>query len=302
MKKPYVFVFLAAILISSCSINYITKPNSGNIPQPHLEFSEPALNIKYSNEFSKNESSLALDIYPTEGAANPVVIFVHGGGWIRGDKSLVDLKPAAFNRHGYVFVSINYRLIPEVGIRQQLEDVAHSISWIHQNISRFGGDPNRLFLLGHSAGAHLVSLIGTDESYLESVNVPQEAIKGIASLDTQTYDLEKLLTNINEEEGGEIYWNTFGHDPEFWKLMSPAWHISSDKYIPAYFIAYTGDKKSRIIMSRLFSERLAEAGIPVILFPAIDKSHEQLNQDIGIPDDSVTKALFTWLDEIANKS
>jgi hypothetical protein len=55
-------------------------------------------------------------------------------------------------------------------------------------------------------------------------------------------------------------------------------------------------------MSRLFSERLAEAGIPVILFPAIDKSHEQLNQDIGIPDDSVTKALFTWLDEIANKS
>ncbi len=226
------------------------------------------------------------------------MIFVHGGGWFRGDKSGVDLKPAAFNSRGYIFISVNYRLIPEVKVIQQMQDVSHAIAWVKRNISEYGGDPKRIILLGHSAGAHIVALLGTDETYLLADGLVLKDIRGIISLDTQTYDLVKLLTNLNDETGGEVYWETFGHDPEFWKQLSPAWHVSPDTDIPPFFIAYTGEKQSRAIISTHFFNTLKVAGVPATLLPVTDKTHGQLNRELGLLNDYVTTAIFTWLEQI----
>jgi arylformamidase len=295
------------ILTSSCSLTPDLVPaitpivsSVANVPTPRstLEYATPILNIRYNNETSNRPETLCLDIYPANGTNLPVVLFVHGGGWFRGDKSGVDLKPATFNSRGFIFVSINYRLIPEVDVTQQMQDITKAVAWVKENILQYGGDPSRIILLGHSAGAHMVALLGTDETYLFAEGLTLKDITGIISLDTQTYDLIKLLTNINEETGGEVYWETFGRNPEFWKQMSPTWHISSGKDIPPFFIAYTGEKQSREVISTYFFNALETADIPAVLLPVTDKTHGQLNRELGLSNDYVTIAIFDWLEDL----
>lgn len=103
-------------------------------------------------------------------------MYVHGGGWSIGDKSAqLENKIALFKSLNYVFVSTNYRLSPfpnrlgnDDRIKYPLhnQDVVSAIAWLVENISDYGGNPDKVALIGHSAGAHLVSLIGTDESFL----------------------------------------------------------------------------------------------------------------------------------------
>jgi arylformamidase len=97
-----------------------------------------------------------LDIYtPAKrgDAKLPVMFWIHGGGWQAGDKSDVALKPKVLTERGFIFVSTNYRLLPEVEMDVLTKDVAKSLGWVHQNIAKYGGDPTRIFVGGHTAGA-----------------------------------------------------------------------------------------------------------------------------------------------------
>lgn len=99
-----------------------------------------------------------LDIYSPPDAKNlPVVFWIHGGGWQQGDKSDVALKPQWFMEKGFVFVSTNYRLLPEVDMGTLIRDVAKSFGWVHRHIAEYGGDPKRVLVGGHSAGAQLAA-------------------------------------------------------------------------------------------------------------------------------------------------
>src|SRR5262249_51202764 len=96
----------------------------------------------------------ALDVYAPMGARMlPVVFWIHGGGWQTGDKSEVNHKPQAFVDSGFVFVSTNYRLLPDVDMGTLTRDVAKAAGWVHAHIAGYGGDPQRLLIMGHSAGA-----------------------------------------------------------------------------------------------------------------------------------------------------
>src|SRR5262245_7447244 len=101
-----------------------------------------------------------LDVYAPKGAKDlPVVFWIHGGGWQTGDKKEVQIKPQAFNDKGFVFISTNYRLLPAVDMGTLIRDVAKAVRWVHDHIPEHGGDPKRLFVMGHSAGAQLAALI-----------------------------------------------------------------------------------------------------------------------------------------------
>src|SRR5262245_49415043 len=104
-----------------------------------------------------------LDVYaPKAGKGLPVVVWIHGGGWQAGDKKEVDTKPQAFTDKGYVFVSVNYRLLKDkVTIKQMAQDVAKAIRWAHDHAKDYGGDPSTMFVTGHSAGAQLAALVCT---------------------------------------------------------------------------------------------------------------------------------------------
>jgi acetyl esterase/lipase len=104
-------------------------------------------------------SRTRLDVYaPADGKDHPVVVWVHGGAWRFGDQAHIQSKPKAFNELGYLMVSINYRFHPAVTYREQAGDIARAIHWVKDHAQEHGGDPGRIFVMGHSAGAHLAAL------------------------------------------------------------------------------------------------------------------------------------------------
>lgn len=141
---------------------------------------------------------LSLDIYYNNlvDEKKPVVIWVHGGGWSIGDKiNQIENKVSLFQSLEYIVISVNYRLSPfpyEVNNTDRImypihnNDVADAIKWVFDNVSQYGGNQNKIVLLGHSAGAHLVALTGTDNSFLENVGLNLTNIKGIGVIEDQS--------------------------------------------------------------------------------------------------------------------
>ena len=138
----------------------------------------------------------SLDIYAPEGKTKcPVVVFIHGGGWQIGDKrSGAQAKGKGFPEQGYVFVSINYRLAPKVKHPVLAQDVAKAIAYVHANIGKYGGDPDRIFVMGHSAGAHLAALVSTDDRYLNAEGLTLKTLRGTILLDGGSYDMSATGT------------------------------------------------------------------------------------------------------------
>lgn len=148
-------------------------------------------NVPYAE---KPHARQVLDVYAPADAKNlPVVFWIHGGGWQTGDKSEVQLKPKAFVEKGFVFVATNYRLLPDVDIGTIVRDVAKAAGWVHKNIAEHGGDPKKLFVMGHSAGAQLAALICIDDRYLKAEGVPLSAVKGCVPVDGDTYDVPAII-------------------------------------------------------------------------------------------------------------
>src|SRR5437764_3707252 len=126
-------------------------------------------NIPYADPAHERQ---VLDVYSPHAAKNlPVVFWIHGGGWQTGDKTSVQIKPKVFVDKGFVFVSTNYRLLPSVDMATIVRDIAKSIPCVHDHIAEHGGDPNRLFVMGHYAGAPLAALICTDERSLKAAGL-----------------------------------------------------------------------------------------------------------------------------------
>lgn len=114
-----------------------------------------------------------LDIYAPEqrGEPAPVVFFIYGGGWSRGDRADYQFVGRALASRGFVTVIADYRLVPEVRYPGFLEDSARALRWVQDNIAKYGGDPNRLFLSGHSAGAYNAVMLALDPSFLNEYGV-----------------------------------------------------------------------------------------------------------------------------------
>jgi len=135
-----------------------------------------------------------LDIYAPESATNlPVVFWIHGGGWQTGDRASVQLKPKAFVERGFVFVSTGYRLLPNVEMIDIFHDVAKSVHWVHDHIKQYGGDPNRILVMGHSAGAQLAALISIDDRYLKAEGLSLGVIKACVPVDGDTFDVPAMI-------------------------------------------------------------------------------------------------------------
>lgn len=247
-----------------------------------------------------------LDIYLPEELGDerlPVMFWIHGGGWQVGDKSDVALKPRVLTERGFVFVSTNYRLLPDVDMDVLTRDVATSFGWVHENIAEYGGDPDRIFVGGHSAGAQLAALICTDDRYLKEVGVSFDVLRGCVPVDGDTYDIPKIIMTAEFRQalyGGKMF--TFGHrqkfgnDPEKHVDFSAVTHVARDKGIPPFLILYfPGNPNTRAQAGRL-QEVLQAAEIPVTAYGKGDSNHNRLNNDLGKPDDPATERFYKFLD------
>jgi acetyl esterase/lipase len=247
-----------------------------------------------------------LDIYAPEGAKGlPVVFWIHGGGWQVGDKSAVQIKPKAFCERGFVFVSTNYRLLPEVEMRVLIQDVAKSLGWVHRNIQSHGGDPERIFVMGHSAGAQLAALLSIDERYLKAEGVPFSALRGCVPVDGDTFDLPAIITTAElrqtvhglplPENGHRV---KFGNDPKKHIDFSAVTHVARGKDIPPFLILHVAGHPDVTAQARRLGAVLTAAEIPATVYAAPETTHNKLNINLGQPDDPATRELFRFIDPL----
>jgi len=258
-------------------------------------------NIAYARENETAGPLNRLDAYaPASGADHPVVVWIHGGGWRRGDKANVQLKPKAFVDRGFAFVSVNYRLHPAVDYKEQAGDIAKAIKHVHANATRIGGSPDRIYLMGHSAGAHLAALVATDERYLEAEQLPLATVKGVILLDGAGYDISQRLESAGPRGGG-LYRTVFGADEVTWKDASPISHVAEAKGIPPFLILHVADRVVSKLMSEGFAQTLRQAGVSAKVVPAEGKTHATINHDIGKLGDEPSQAIFEFLEDIKKR-
>lgn len=236
-----------------------------------------------------------LDIYaPKDGTNRPIVFWIHGGGWQAGNKSQVEKKPEAFVEKDFVFVSTNYRLLPEAPtINDMAKDIAKAVRWVHDHAKEFGGDPKTFFVMGHSAGAQLAALISTDETYLKAEGLSLAIIKGCVPVDGDTYDVPMQIATV-EERIANIYRRKFGNEASQ-KNLSPVTHVAKNKKIPPFLILHVADHPETKAQSERLAEVLKDAGISAQAYPALGKNHSTINNDLGLPNDKPTLELFKFL-------
>jgi len=250
-----------------------------------------------------------LDIHAPKDAKNlPVVFWIHGGGWQAGDKSSVQEKPKAFVERGFVFVSTNYRLLPKVEMLTIFQDVAKSLGWVYKHIGDYGGDPNRIFVMGHSAGAQLAALLCIDDRYLKAEGVPFSALKGCVPVDGDTYDVPAIIETAEtrlrvhgEPPPKNGHRQKFGNDPEKHRDYSAVTHVAKGKGIPPFLILYVADHPDTSAQARRLAAVLKASEIPTIAFGAKDTNHTKLNDTLGVPGDPATKALDDFVAGLLKK-
>ncbi len=210
----------------------------------------PAQEVKRDIPYATSaDERQVLDVYsPPHAKDLPVVFWIHGGGWQTGDKTSVQIKPQAFMDKGFVFVSTNYRLLPHVDMGTIVRDIAKSIHWVHDHIAEYGGDPQRLFIMGHSAGAQLAALICIDERYLKAEGLSLAIIKGCVPVDGDTYDVPAIIETaetrrrVHGQPQPKLgHREKFGNDPEKHRDFSAVTHVAKDKGIPPFLIMHVAD-------------------------------------------------------------
>jgi acetyl esterase/lipase len=263
-------------------------------------------NIPYAEPAHERQ---VLDVYSPHGAKNlPVVFWIHGGGWQTGDKSSVQRKPQVFVDKGFVFVSTNYRLLPSVDMATIVRDIAKSIRWVHDHIAEHGGDPKRLFVMGHSAGAQLAALICTDDRYLKAEGLSLAILKGCVPVDGDTFDVPAIIETAETRrrvhglpQAKYGHREKFGNDPAKHRDFSAVTHVARDKGIPPFLILHVAEHPDTSAQAQRLGNVLKEAGVPVRVFGARETTHNKLNVDLGLPDDPATKALSEFLAKALKK-
>ena len=236
-----------------------------------------------------------LDVYaPSEGRNHPVVIWIHGGGWRRGDKANVQHKPRAFVERGFVFVSTNYRFVPDITVSEMTGDVARASRWVHDHAREYGGDPDSLFIMGHSAGAHLAALVCTDERYLKAEGLSLAHIKGCVPIDVGAYDVPKRIKESRSAPPARFQ-EIFGESDEQHRNLSPATHVASGKHIPSFLILHVAARPETRSQSHAFADRLMEAGVRAEVLACPGKTHGTINTELGLAQDQPTQAVFEFL-------
>ncbi|HUO07583.1 MAG TPA: alpha/beta hydrolase [Phycisphaerae bacterium] len=239
------------------------------------------------------------DIYSPAGAKRaPVLIFVHGGEWSRGDKHDVSFKPKFFNENGIVFVAVNYRLSPKNPHPAQVQDVATAIAWVHQHIGDYGGDPQKIVIMGHSAGCHLVTLVSLNPEYLGHVGMNPADLRGVVAWSGGMYDLAARAT------GGGMYppfiKATFGESEESQRAGSPLTYATNAKDAPPFLIASCDDEKSKT--SREASQQMIDAinaaGGHAESAILVGKVHFTANHELGAQGDKTAAILLRFFHSV----
>ncbi len=197
--------------------------------------------ITYTGKGEKAEDAQKhlLDIYAPKDKSIPkaVLVFIHGGSWNSGKKDTYKFFGKGFAKKEIVTVIINYRLTPEVNYLPMTMDCAAAVKWVYDSIARYGGDPNKITIAGHSAGGQLAGLIANDDHYFDLLNM-KNPIKGCVLIDGFGLDMFNYFPTSQYKEDFSFK-KTFTTNPETWKKASPLFQLKTSS--PPQ-IMFTGSK------------------------------------------------------------
>lgn len=271
-------------VVMSLSMTAQSKAQTGGLH--HVTFQT---DIAYYEGQGFNPDRHVLDVYQPVNASNaPVLIFVHGGGWASGNKSLYGFIGRTFAEQGYVTVIPNYRLSPAVQHPAHIRDVARAYAWTVNNIAQYGGDPSRIVLSGHSAGGHLVSLLAVNERYLAEQNLDESSIRGVIGI-SGVYDVTAIPPNIISSQ-------VFTSDPEVQRDASPIAHI--DAHEPPFLLLYAQLDIPRLdtLAERFHQSLMAHGNTSTLQEIRGLRTHSTIVLQIGNRGDPTTVAMLDFLE------
>ena len=223
-----------------------------------------------------SDAQQRLDVYrPAHANGAPILFMVHGGAWMGGDKSdppFLTNKVGHWLPKGYVLVSANYRMSAHPNPLDQADDIARAFAFVQTKAASWGGNPGRIVLLGHSAGAHLVSLLAADSRIV--IHQGGSLWQGTISLDNPAFDMVQHMQREHEE----FYDRVFGQDLVVWKATSPIRRLQS---APRPILAVCSSRGTDACpQARAFADKAATLGGTVTVLP-VDLTHDEINEELG---------------------
>lgn len=229
-----------------------------------------------------------IDVTPLRGRHHPILIMVHGGAWITGDKTdttVSEPKRSYFaepEHGGFMFVSVNYRLTPMADAYTQAQDVADAVKYVKEHADEWGGDADRIVLMGHSAGGHLVNLLGANPAKFGLT--PWRAT---VVLDSAAYDVPSIMKGDHFE-----YYNpAFGDDSEEWNEGSPLAQLQANA--TPFFLVCSTQGPFPCSKAHEFAGKAQGLGVPATVREE-DKEHIEINDAVGEPG-QLTNAIANFI-------
>jgi acetyl esterase/lipase len=260
--------------------------------------------LRYDTVDGVDPNLLSLDLHlPATGESCPpvpLVVGVHGGGWRAGDKrGFTGDKASLFNGEGWAFANVNYRLSgpdvsPPVQYPTHDQDVANAIGFLVDHAKEYDLDPDRIGILGHSAGAGIIAAVATDEQFLEHAGLGLDTLR-CAFPDDISFDVTEAI-----RIGGPyaaISRQAFGDDPAVWEQASPLKHVDTGKGIPPMLLTRRGGRWWQAQMDA-FAAALRAADVEVEIIDAAGLTHADVNRLIGsTADPTMTEPVTTFFRE-----
>ncbi|HSW07009.1 alpha/beta hydrolase [Aquabacterium sp.] len=226
-----------------------------------------------------------LDVYIPNGAKGaPILFMVHGGAWMVGDKAaskVVANKVARWLPKGYIVASVNYRMSRQPKVMDQVDDVARALAFVQSHAADWGGDGARVLVLGHSSGAHLVSLLASD-SKLAS----QQGAKpwlGTVSLDSAAFNVVDIMSSKHYG----FYDRVFGKEREFWEQASPYYRLTGALASPMLIVC-SARRSDSCPQAQAYAGKASGLGSRVTVLP-VDLAHGDVNGQLGTAGDYTTR-------------
>jgi len=224
------------------------------------------------------------DVYaPMQAHDAPVILLVHGGAWMLGDKTarnVIENKVGRWVPRGIIVISVDYRMLPEAPPLQQAQDVAHALAFAQQQAASWGGDRNRFILMGHSAGAHLVSLISAEPSLATGQGASPWL--GTVALDSAAYDVAEIMRGQHRR----FYDRVFGNDPSVWAAASPAQQLQA-RGVP-FLAVCSSQRQDSCPQAQRFVARASSFGTRTQVLEE-PMTHEEINKNLGTASDYTTQ-------------
>lgn len=244
-----------------------------------------------------NAAAQHMDVYlPGQAtSAAPVIFMVHGGGWRLGDKAnapVVKHKVAYWLAKGFIFISINYRLLPEAKPLQQAEDVARALATAQSKAVEWGADPAKFIVMGHSAGAHLVALLAAKPS--SALALGAKPWLGTILLDSAALNVEQLMRVRHLP----LYDRAFGQDSESWRVVSP-YHVLAEQATPILAVCASSRQES-CAQAQQFVNKANALNVQASVIQQ-DLSHGEINEQLGVAG-AYTEAVAVYIDKWLSQS